>query len=579
MYHSNDKISLIKSVSSAIARTLSNNKKLSVEFSDEKLKSNADLEKEIISLSVDDSRNQFFIRGKIDFMCFCERFLDLSIFKKYLIIKKKKRDLYRLIHLVRSIAIGINYFPGSKINIKKFLASPKNQLETFLRIQNGPSFFSSLLKIFMNEKYDLKGDVIRFKKNELDLIKKMKHKINDHVFFSKTTNELVELMDNNSKDDNEYDSGKNSNSDDYEDFPEKNESQLREKESKMIKKEFQIKEVEENDNELSNKGDIEEGSGLAKNTQKPDDNYTVFSKKYDLISNASDLSENNELHNLRKRLDEESPEFDSLVKKLSTKLERKLMAIQYRSWDFDLDEGILDTSKLTRLVIDPTNNLSFKKETESNAKNTVVCLLIDNSGSMRGRPIMIAANAVEVITKTLERCGVKVEILGFTTKEWKGGKSKQDWIKEGRKKKPGRLNDLLHIIYKDSAKSWKVCSKNLGLVLKDGLLKENIDGEALVWASNRLLSKEEKKKIMIVISDGAPVDDSTLSANNSNILESHLSEIVSEIESKKKIDLLAIGIGHDVSKYYKRAFTIDDVSKLAEIMLERLVEIFTNKKS
>ena len=227
----------------------------------------------------------------------------------------------------------------------------------------------------------------------------------------------------------------------------------------------------------------------------------------------------------------------------------------------------------------PQVNLTLNKEIESTAKNTVVTLLLDNSGSMRGRPIIIAANAVEILTKTLERCGVKVEILGFTTREWKGGQSKKEWEKVGKEFKPGRLNDLLHIVYKDSNRSWKNCNKNLGLVLKDGLLKENIDGEALLWANQRLIAKEQKKKILIVISDGAPVDDATLSANNTNILESHLSETINKIQRADKIDLLAIGIGHDVTRYYKKAFTIDDASKLAEIMLEKLTEIFSKNLS
>ena len=251
------------------------------------------------------------------------------------------------------------------------------------------------------------------------------------------------------------------------------------------------------------------------------------------------------------------------------------MANKLRSWEFDLEEGILDSSKLTRIILNPNNNLTFKKEIESNAKNTVVSLLLDNSGSMRGRPIMIAANAVEILSKTLERCGVKVEILGFTTKEWKGGNSKIDWVNNNKPKNPGRLNDLLHIIYKSSEVSWKNCSKNLGLVLKDGLLKENIDGEALIWANQRLLNKEQKRKILIIISDGAPVDDATLSTNNSNLLESHLKTTVKGIQEAKNIEILAIGIGHDVSKYYDKAFTIENADKLAETMLSQITELFS----
>ena len=305
--------------------------------------------------------------------------------------------------------------------------------------------------------------------------------------------------------------------------------------------------------------------------------YKFFTNKFDKIVHAEKLCNKNEIYELRQKLLDEFPKLDHVIKKLAMKLEKKLLSKQIRSWEFNLEEGILDVSRITRRIINPLDNQIFKKENDSSAKNTIVTLLIDNSGSMRGRPIITAVNAVEVLAKTLEKCGVKIEILGFTTREWKGGESRKYWKDKSEISNPGRLNDLLHIIYKDSEKRWKTSSKNLGLVLKEGLLKENIDGEALLWAEKRLMLKSERKKILIVISDGAPVDDSTLSANESNILEEHLKEVILKIEKKNVIDLLAIGIGHDVSKYYSRAITIDDANKLAEVMLQKLTGIFFKK--
>ena len=254
------------------------------------------------------------------------------------------------------------------------------------------------------------------------------------------------------------------------------------------------------------------------------------------------------------------------------------MAKQNRSWDFDLEEGLLDSSKLPRIVIDPFNSLSFKKEKDFEFKDTVVSLLIDNSGSMRGRPITIAALCADILSRTLERCSVKVEILGFTTKNWKGGKSRESWNKNGKIKNPGRLNDLRHIIYKSADSHWRQSKKNLGLMLKEGILKENIDGEAIMWAYNRLKRRKEERKILMVISDGAPVDDSTLSVNSGDYLEKHLKKVVKFVESKDDIEILAIGIGHDVSRYYQRAIKITDVQELGDVMISELSSLFKNKK-
>jgi len=268
----------------------------------------------------------------------------------------------------------------------------------------------------------------------------------------------------------------------------------------------------------------------------------------------------------------------SFIAKLANKLQRKLLAKQNRSWEFDLEEGLLDNSKLARVIIDPFNSLSFKKEKDMEFKDTLVTILIDNSGSMRGKPISVAAICADILSRTLERCSVKVEILGFTTKHWKGGSCREKWMSNDKPASPGRLNDLRHIIYKSADTPWRQSKKNMGLMLKEGLLKENIDGEALIWAFKKMVQRKEERKILMVISDGAPVDDSTLSSNSSDYLEKNLKKVVNWIESNSKIELLAIGIGHDVSRYYKRAVKIVDVQDLGDVMINQLSDLFTSKK-
>ena len=285
-----------------------------------------------------------------------------------------------------------------------------------------------------------------------------------------------------------------------------------------------------------------------------------------------------EITKLRSILDQQLVSFQDLITKLANKLQRQLLAKQNRSWEFDLEEGLLDSSKLTRIVMDPYHSLSFKKEKDLDFKDTVVTLLIDNSGSMRGRPITIAALCADILSRTLERCSVKVEILGFTTKNWKGGKSREFWNNNNKPKNPGRLNDLMHIIYKNADTQWRQSKKNLGLMLKEGLLKENIDGEAISWAFSRLKKREEERKILMVISDGAPVDDSTLSVNSGDFLEKHLKKIVKFIENKSDVEILAIGIGHDVSRYYNKAIKITDVQELGDVMISQLSGLFDDKK-
>jgi cobaltochelatase CobT len=305
--------------------------------------------------------------------------------------------------------------------------------------------------------------------------------------------------------------------------------------------------------------------------------YKAFTTKFDEVVNAEDLCDAEELQRLRDYLDKQLQNLSSVVARLANRLQRRLMAQQNRSWEFDLEEGMLDPARLTRIITDPRQPLSFKREKDTDFRDTVVTLLIDNSGSMRGRPITVAATCADILARTLERCGVKVEILGFTTRAWKGGQAREAWLQANKPANPGRLNDLRHLVYKAADAPWRRARKNLGLMMREGLLKENIDGEALDWAHQRLLGRSEQRKILMMISDGAPVDDSTLSVNSGNYLERHLRHVIEEIETRSPVELIAIGIGHDVTRYYRRAVTIVDAEELGGAMTEKLAELFEEK--
>ncbi len=302
--------------------------------------------------------------------------------------------------------------------------------------------------------------------------------------------------------------------------------------------------------------------------------YRAYNRSFDEVVDAEDLCDADELARLRQQLDQQLSHLQGVVSKLANRLQRRLMAQQQRAWEFDLEEGILDVARLARVVVNPMLSLSYKREREADFRDTVVTLLIDNSGSMRGRPITVAAMCCDILARTLERCAVKTEILGFTTRAWKGGQSRERWVQEGKPRNPGRLNDLRHVVYKAADAPWRRARKNLGLMLREGLLKENIDGEALEWAYKRLLQRSEHRRILMVISDGAPVDDSTLSVNPGNYLERHLRKVIGEIEGREAVELIAIGIGHDVTRYYRRAVTIVDAEELGGTMMKKLAELF-----
>jgi cobaltochelatase CobT len=387
--------------------------------------------------------------------------------------------------------------------------------------------------------------------------------------------------DENNEDDNEKDNKQESKSENSDD----NQSNGKEDKNKQDETQTSLDAgFDLSDQQMD--GQLEDLENLKENTENviqktnlnnTDQEYKIFTTEFDEIAKAETLEDIKEMQRLRKILDQQLVGFQDLITKLANKLQRQLLAKQNRAWEFDLEEGLLDSSKLTRIIMDPYNSLSFMKEKDLDFKDTIVTLLIDNSGSMRGRPITIAALCADILSRTLERCSVKVEVLGFTTKNWKGGKSREAWTKNDKPKSPGRLNDLRHIIYKGADTHWRQAKNNIGLMLKEGLLKENIDGEAISWAYNRIKKRKEERKILMVISDGAPVDDSTLSVNSGDFLEKHLKKMVKLIETKSDVEILAIGIGHDVSRYYDKAIKITDVQELGDVMISQLSSLFENK--
>jgi len=507
------------------------------------------------------------IRGWIDFNSLSLRYNNEQIFYKYFSkINKNKKELFKIFNATRCLALGFNEYIGCKKNFELITHN------FYQSIGKKKIFiFDFLLKnFFTRKKQGLKKFKKYFPKVNSKKLTDLIESIDDQDEFCKYVLRFIDLMGNFDEEENIKKSPNN--------LDNKN-MDLRKQKTKEYKKEMSTSAfIEKKKSKNGSKNNEFHKKQIINNELLEIDKYKVFTRKYDDFINARKLVEFKELIELRKRFDDEYKFNTKIIDKLARKLERLLSSSNVNSWKFDQEEGFFDSSKFANFIANPENPLIFKTEKQNPSINTVVCLLLDNSGSMRGKPIITAAITTEIITKTLEKCRVNVEILGFTTKEWKGGNSKKDWNKLGKNKNPGRLNDILHIIYKDADTQWNACKNNLGLVLKEGLLKENIDGEALQWANDRLKKRNEKKKIMIVISDGAPVDDSTLSTNSPNILDNHLKEVVFEIENKKEIQLLAIGIGHDVSKYYKNAFTIDDVNMLGEVIIDNLTKMLKPKR-
>ena len=503
------------------------------------------------------------------------------------------RMIYNIAEKIRYEKIGSDQYKGIKNNINKFYQ--KKISESNVHSQNfiADAFEAYLRNKVMNfsvpdnKKDDFKRWNEIFDNKVAKKIMSLTKSLNDQQEYGKKINSIIndlEIQDHNQNPQNAQNDDEN---DDDNKEQDNEKQQLQEQENQQSKNpEFDMNNLVPeidfdpslNDQEIALEDSEDEDiqtSRVKKETNNQNNKYKVFTNQFDKILEANELITDEEISKLRGNLDVQLSSLQSFISRLANKLQRKLLAKQNRSWNFDLEEGLLDASKLPRVIMDPFNSLSYKKEKDIDFKDTVVTLLIDNSGSMRGRPITIAAICADILSRTLERCSVKVEILGFTTLNWKGGKSRELWMKQ-KKDSPGRLNDLCHIIYKSADTPWRRSKNNLGLMLKEGILKENIDGEAILWAYNRLKKRKEERKIIMVISDGAPVDDSTLSVNQANYLEKHLKRVVNWIEKNSEIEINAIGIGHDVTNYYEKAIKIADVQELGDAMVDQLVELFIN---
>ena len=503
------------------------------------------------------------------------------------------RSLYQVAEKIRYEKIGSDQFKGIKNNLNQFYQ--KKISESNVHSQNfiADAFEAYLrgkvmgFKVPANKKGDFKRWNEIFDNKVSDKIFSLTKSLDDQKAYGQKINSIIhdlEIQDQNSNPQNvENDNEDDSNNDNQDN----EQQQLQEQENQQSQKpEFDMESLVPeidfdpslNDQEIaledSDDEDVKTTRAQKQSTNDPN-KYKIFTNQYDKILEANELITDEEISKLRNNLDLQLSSLQSFISRLANKLQRKLLAKQNRSWNFDLEEGLLDASKLPRVIMDPFNSLSYKKEKDIDFKDTIVTLLIDNSGSMRGRPITIAAICADILSRTLERCSVKVEILGFTTQNWKGGKSRELWMKHKREN-PGRLNDLCHIIYKSADTPWRRSKNNLGLMLKEGILKENIDGEAVLWAYNRLKKRKEERKIIMVISDGAPVDDSTLSVNSPSYLEQHLKKVVQWIENNSDIEINAIGIGHDVTNYYQKAVKIADVQELGDAMVDQLVDLFIN---
>ena len=537
------------------------------------------------------------LRAEFDTEALKQGFSDKTILKNNLPEKNTQITLYKIAEKIRCVIIGMDMYFGINKNINKYYDNKINlnnklKIDTINDAPVSKAFELYMIKNFLGIKLNSNSKKLLsyweskfnnvIKKHKEYLIKNIN---NQEIFNSKFSALISELNledtnNNTSKNeeeesDKQQDNSRNEGKKEDEDKKTSDEQNSSSMELESDMSDFRIDEqlnFEENDENSS------KNISQKLNIFKDEKDYKIYTNNFDEIARAEKLEDNEEISKLRKNLDQQLLSFKDLVTKLANKLQRQLLAKQSRSWEFDLEEGLLDSSKLTRVVIDPYNSLSFKKEKELEFKDTIVTILIDNSGSMRGRPITIAALCADILSRTLERCSVKVEVLGFTTKNWKGGQSREDWTKRGKIKNPGRLNDLRHIIYKSADNHWRRSKNNLGLMLKEGLLKENIDGEAISWAYNRLQKRGEERKILMVISDGAPVDDSTLSVNSGDYLEKHLKKMVKLIESKEDVEILAIGIGHDVSRYYKKAIKISDVNELGDVMINQLSNLFEKEK-
>ena len=530
------------------------------------------------------------------------KYSNRDIFELHKPAGKIAERLYKIAEKVRYEKIGADEFKGIKKNItiafntNHIKTNNKNNLpqrkkEALVEEKFDTYMRSLFFKLEKNKKNSLNFKKItkEWEKNFKKDINLLKNNLRNQDTFNQIISKIISSIDieDRKTDDNISDKER------FENIDKQNDQERKEGKSDKEKKEQELTvsadipeshDLSEKSNEEDKFEEVEDDSGISikqfrKIFSEKDNKYKAYTNEFDEVSKAEDLETDEELSRLRASLDQQLLQLKNFISKLANKLQRKLLAKQNRSWEFDLEEGTLDTSKLTRVITDPFNSLSFKKEKQMEFKDTLVTILIDNSGSMRGKPISVAALCADILSRTLEKCSVKVEILGFTTKHWKGGSSREKWTSNGKPKNPGRLNDLRHITYKSADVPCRQIKRNMGLMLKEGLLKENIDGEALRWAFNKMNKRKEERKILMVISDGAPVDDSTLSANSSDYLENDLKNTVSIIEKHSSIEVVAIGIGHDVTRYYDKAVKITDVQDLGDVMINQLGDLFSEKKT
>ncbi|WP_068110418.1 cobaltochelatase subunit CobT [Tropicimonas marinistellae] len=545
-------------------------------------------------------------RGTADAYALKRKFHDDAVHRRYLPSGQMALDLYEAMETARCEALGARAMPGTAGNIDAKIATEahRRRYDQITRASEAPLAVAAGYMIRQlatgRELPDGAQNVLDLWRDHLEgsaaeTLPDLETCLNDQAAFARFARQVIddlgygdqlgedpdEVDDEEQPDEAEQDPDEPESSGDEDDAGEQDDESRPEEDQEHTDdpSEAQVTMDDAAESDMAEETEMPEGEAPLEPpapapVSEADPNYEVFTTEFDEIIEATDLAEPPELERLRAYLDQQLEPLKGAVSRLANKLQRRLQAQQNRSWEFDLEEGILDAGRLARVVANPTTPLSFKIEKDTEFRDTVVTLLLDNSGSMRGRPISIAAICADVLARTLERCSVKVEILGFTTRAWKGGQSRERWLKEGRSQIPGRLNDLRHIIYKSADAPWRRARDNLGLMMKEGLLKENIDGEALEWAHRRAIVRPEARKILMVISDGAPVDDSTLSVNPANYLEKHLRDVIAMIEKRRQVELIAIGIGHDVTRYYDRAVTITDVEQLAGAITEQLAALF-----
>ncbi len=545
-------------------------------------------------------------RGTADVFALRHKFHNAKIAAKYMPQGQMAQDLYSAMENARVEAVGARHMPGTAGNIDAKIGNEAIR-KGYDQVREASEAPLATAAGYLIRHLATGREMPRGAANVMDLwrgfiedncggtLEGLEESLHDQAAFAKFARQIISDMgygdqlgddpDDMGDDDQEADA---SNEDDQEpestgqddgDEDETEGTPEQSQEEQQDAAEAQVSMDDSAESEMAEEADMPEGEApmeppAPQPVSDADPNYVVYSTEHDEEIGAEDLAEPAELERLRAYLDQQLEPLKGAVSRLANKLQRRLQAQQNRSWSFDQEEGILDAGRLARVVANPTTPLSFKVEQDTEFRDTCVTLLLDNSGSMRGRPISIAAICADVLARTLERCSVKVEILGFTTKAWKGGLSREEWLAEGRPQQPGRLNDLRHIIYKRADAPWRRSRDNLGLMMKEGLLKENIDGEALEWAHRRMSARPEARKVLMVISDGAPVDDSTLSVNPATYLEKHLRDVIEMVEKRKAVELIAIGIGHDVTRYYDKAVTITDVEQLAGAMTEQLAGLF-----